>query len=156
MIQKLNNSAFSKPVFKTGKLLNKIKKIYILRDTGKHPEEKQGRGLGRRGLVEKREGPRLFSSRELRRSLTSRWMERNKRVQRGAGLDGVSACRTLWFAPIYDLLVVSQEYGSHYSVVGKNLHGFWHHAFSAIRRRRFTGFSDCFTKEAPGTMVEIE
>lgn len=52
VIQKLNNSAFSKPVFKTGKLLSKIKKIYILRDTGKHPEEKQGRGLGRRGLVD--------------------------------------------------------------------------------------------------------
>ena len=77
-------------------------------------------------------------------------------ISRGAGLDGVSACRTLWFASIYDLLVVSQEYGSHYSVVGKNLHGFWHHAFSAIRRRRFTGFSDWFTKEAPGTMVKIE
>ena len=63
-------------------------------------------------------------------------------ISRGAGLDGVSACRTLWFASIYDLLMVSQEYGSHYSVVGKNLHGFWHHAFSAIRRRRFTGYSD--------------
>lgn len=50
--QKLNNSAFSKPVFKMVKLLNKIKKIYILRDTGKHPEEKQGRGLGRKRLVD--------------------------------------------------------------------------------------------------------
>ena len=51
-------------------------------------EMQSARPRGRRGLVEKREGPRLFSSRELRRSLTSRWMERNKRVQRGAGLDG--------------------------------------------------------------------
>lgn len=50
-IQKLNNPAISKPVFKTGNLLNKIKKIYILRDTGKHPEEKTEKGLGRRGLV---------------------------------------------------------------------------------------------------------
>lgn len=75
---------------------------------------------------------------------------------RGSGLDGVSACRTLWFASIYDLLVVQQKYGPYYSVPGKNLHSFWHHAFSAICRRRFTGFSDCFTKEASGTMVEIE
>lgn len=50
-IQKFNNPAISKPVFKTGNLLNKIKKIYILRDTGKHPEEKTEKGLGRRGLV---------------------------------------------------------------------------------------------------------
>ena len=68
--------------------------------------------------------------------------EIHNRISRGSRLDGVSACRTLWFASIYDLLMVSQEYGSHYSVVGKNLHGFWHHAFSAIRRRRFTGYSD--------------
>lgn len=31
--------------------MNKIKKIYILRDTGKHPEEKTEKGLGRRRLV---------------------------------------------------------------------------------------------------------
>ena len=35
------------------------------------------------------------------------------------GLDGVSAYRTLWFAAVYDLLMVSQEYGSRYSIVGK-------------------------------------
>lgn len=37
---------------------------------------------------ETRRSASFFSSRELRRSLSSRWMERNEMVQRGAGLDG--------------------------------------------------------------------
>ena len=44
------------------------------------------------------------------------------RVSRGAGLDRVSACRTLRFAAIHDLLMVSQEHGSDHSIPGENLH----------------------------------
>lgn len=61
---------------------------------------------------------------------------RHNRISRGSRLDGVSACRTLWFTAVYDLLVVSQEYGVYHSVFGKNLHGFWYCAFSAIVGQR--------------------
>lgn len=71
-------------------------------------------------------------------------------------MDGVSACRTLWLAAVYNLLVVSQEYGPYDSVLGKNLYSFWYHTFSAVCRRRYSRFFDGFTKKASGAMVEIE
>ena len=50
--------------------------------------------------------------------------------------------RTLRFAAIHDLLMVSQEHGSDHSIPGENLHSLWHYALSTVCRRRCTCFLD--------------
>ena len=78
------------------------------------------------------------------------------RVSGGTGLDRVSACRTLRFTTIHDLLMVSQEHGSDHSILGENLHSFWYYAVSAVCRRRCTCFLDRSAEKASGTLVKVE
>lgn len=96
----------------------------------------------------------IYEESKQRSEKDQRYSYNDHQRARSARLDRVSVGRTLRFAAVNDLFMVSKEHDSNDSVIGADLHGVWNYDVRAFRGRRQPGFPDALSKKAVGELVK--